>query len=246
MQRYAATILLSIIWGIIMTGCSVNPVPRDIKFLQRRALEDYLAVRDVVEAGDIVFRMGRSKVLGGLVDFSKVSAKMADSDLSHACIVIQAYNGKSPKTDPSAGLLVADTGVFGIERRFFQDWHIVGTENLVIKRLKPEYRFLIPKVLEIVGDIIERDVLYNDDFQYNDESFYCSQVVDFAFRVNGYPLSDLISIRDFPNYGPLFHGIGCLIGGIDPSVKVAVPGNDRIGLFSSPMLETVIDLRPQK
>jgi len=243
-QRYAAIILLSVIGGI-MTGCA-NPIPRNIKFLQRRALEDYLTVRDIVEAGDIVFRMGRSRVLGGLVDFSKTSAKMADSDLSHTCIVLQAYNGKSPKTDPSAGLLVADTSVFGIERRFFRDWHIVGTENLVVKRLKPEYRFLIPKVLGTVGGIIERDALYNDDFQYNDERFYCSQMVDFAFRVNGYPLSDLVSIRDLPNYGPLFHGIGCLIGGIDPDVKVAVPGNDRIGLFSSPMLETVIDLRPQK
>lgn len=241
MQRYAAT-LLSIIGGI-MTGCAASPIPHNIEFLQRQAREDYLAVRDVVNAGDIIFRMGNQRVLGGLVDFSKMSARMADSDFSHACIVLQAYNGESPRTDPAAGLLVADTSVYGIERKFFRDWHISGTENLVVKRLKPEYRFLIPRVLETVGGIIERDALYNANFVYNDERFYCTQVVDFAFRANGYPLSDLVSIRDFPNYGSFLHGTACLIGGVDPGVEVAIPGNDRIGLFSSPMLETVIDLR---
>ena len=243
MQRYAK-ILLSAIGGV-MTGCA-SPIPRDMEFRQQRAREDYLAVRDVVKAGDIIFRMGRQPIFGGLVDFSKTSAQMADSDFSHASIVIQAHNGESPRTNPSAGLLVADATVYGVERKFFRDWHITGTRNLVVKRLKPEYWFLIPQVLETVGEILERDALYNENFVYNDEKFYCSQMVDFAFRINGYPLSDLVSIRDFPNYGPLFHGIGCLISGIDPGEKVAVPGNDRIGLFSSAMLETVIDLRTQK
>lgn len=225
---------------ILTMGCSASPIPRNVEFLRQRAREDYLAVRDIVKAGDIIFRMGNQPVLGGLVDFSKETARMADSDFSHACIVIQADN---EGIGASAGLLVADTSVYGIERRFFRDWHIVGTENLVVKRLKPDYQFLVPQALNTISLLLDQDVLYNEDFEYNDKTFYCSQVVDYAFRVNGYPLSDLVRIKDFPNYGPIFHRLGCLIGGVDPNVEVALPGNNDIGLFSSSMLEMVIDLR---
>ena len=235
-------ILTAIFFVMFMLGCSASPIPKNLELIQRRAEEDYLAVRDIVKAGDLIFRMGRQPMIGGLLDFSKESAKLADSDVSHVCIVIQAAGG----TGPSAGLLVADTSVYGIERRFFKDWHVRGTENMVVKRVKPEYQFLIPRVLETVNDLVERDIIYNETFEYNDETFYCSQAVDYAFRANGYPLSDLIRIKDLPNYGPLFHGLVCLVGKIDPAVKIAVPGNDRIGLFSSSMLETVIDLRGKK
>lgn len=238
------TLVLAIVFFIMfMLGCSASPIPKNIEFLHQRAHEDYMAVRDVVKAGDIIFRMGRQPMLGGLLDFSKESAKMADSDVSHVCIVIQADN---EGVGPSAGLLIANASVYGIERKFFRDWHVGGTENIVIKRVKPEYQFLIPQVLKIVNDLVKQDVIYNKSFEYNNETFYCSQLVDFAFRVNGYPLSDLVRIKDLPNYGPLFHGLACLIGKIDPAVEIAVPGNDQIGLFSSIMLETVIDLRSKK
>ncbi len=233
-------ILIAIFFVMFMLGCNASPIPRNIELLHQRAHEDYLAVRDIVKAGDIIFRMGNQPVLGGLVDFSKETAQMADSDFSHACIVIQADN---EGVGTSAGLLVADTSVYGIERSFFRDWHIEGTENLVIKRLKPEYDFLVPQALNTIDLLLDQDVLYNESFEYNNKTFYCSQVVDYAFRVNGYPLSNLVRLKDFPNYGFIFHGLGCLIGGVDPNTEVALPGNDEIGLFSSSMLETVIDLR---
>lgn len=237
-------IILTVIFCVMfILGCSASPIPKNIEFLHKRAREDYLAIRDVAKAGDIIFRMGTQPVLGGLIDFSKETARMANSDFSHACIVIQADN---EGVGVSAGLMVADTSVYGIERRFFKDWHIEGTENLVIKRLKPDYQFLVPQVLNTINLLLDQDVLYNESFEYNNKTFYCSQVVDYAFRVNGYPLSDLVRIKDFPNYGFIFHGLGCLIGGVDPNVEVALPGNDEIGLFSSPMLDTVVDLRRKK
>lgn len=231
--------LTAIFLIIFIFGCNISPIPRNLERIQQRADEDYLAVRDIVKAGDIIFRMGTQPILGGLVDFSKISAQIADSDVSHVCIVIQAAGG----IGSSAGLLIANASVYGIERKFFRDWHVGGTENMVVKRVKPEYQFLISQVLETVSDLIERDVIYNRNFEYNDETFYCSQMVDYAFRFNGYPLSNLVKIKDLPSYGFIFHGLSCLIGGIDPNVAVAVPGNDQIGLFSSPILETVVDLR---
>ncbi len=236
-------ILTAIFFVMFILGCSASPIPKNIEFLRQRAREDYLAIRDLAKAGDIIFRMGNQPVLGGLVDFSKETAQMADSDFSHACIVIRADN---EGIGNSAGLLIADISVYGIERRFFKDWHIGGTENLVIKRLKPDYQFLVPQALNTINLLLDQDVLYNESFEYNDETFYCSQVVDYAFRANGHPLSQLVRLKDFPNYGFIFHGLGCFIGGVDPNTEVALPGNDEIGLFSSPMLETVIDLRSKK
>ena len=233
----------SIFLMALSIACNASPIPRNIEYLHQRAREDYLAIRDVAKAGDIIFRMGRQPVFGGLVDFSRMSAKMANSDFSHACIIIQADN---EGTGASAGLLIADTSVYGIERRFFKDWHILGTENLVIKRLKPDYQFLVPQTLNTINLLLDQDVIYNEDFKYNDETFYCSQMVDYAFRANGYPLSNLVGLKDFPNYGFIFHRLGCLIGDVDPNTQVALPGNDEIGLFSSFMLETIIDLRRKK
>ena len=56
------------------------------------------------------------------------------------------------------------------------------------------------------------------------------------------PLADRVRIRDLPRYN-VFIALCCLIGRIDPNQEIVVAGNDEIGLFSSPMLETVVDLR---
>jgi hypothetical protein len=67
-------------------------------------------------------------------------------------------------------------------------------------------------------------------------------MVDHCFRVTGHPLASRIRIKDFPNNGLVMY-IGCAIGRIDMNNQAVVAGNERIGLFSSPMLETVLDLR---
>ena len=76
----------------------------------------------------------------------------------------------------------------------------------------------------------------------DDDRFYCTEMVDHCFRTTGHPLAERIRIKDFPNNGLVMY-IGCAVGRIDMNNQAVVVGNERIGLFSSPMLETVLDLR---
>jgi hypothetical protein len=112
----------------------------------------------------------------------------------------------------------------------------------VVKRLKPEFMHLIPQVLATVHDLIDQDVLYDRDFRHNDNKYYCTELVDHVFRVNGYPLADTLKIKDFPKLNWVY-GLMCKLGGIDTNEEAVVAGNKRIGLFSSDMLYTVLDLR---
>lgn len=218
-------------WLPVLIGCQVDPIPGDITQLHELARHDYLVAQPLIQPGDIVFRLGNTKLLGGVLDFSKIIAEMTESDFSHACIVLE-----------SEDFLIVDVTPFGIERRFFKDWHITGTRNIVVKRLKPEFMHLIPQVLATVHDLIDQDVLYDRDFRHNDNKYYCTELVDHVFRVNGYPLADTLKIKDFPKLNWVY-GLMCKLGGIDTNEEAVVAGNKRIGLFSSDMLYTVLDLR---
>jgi len=216
---------------LLLAGCQVDPIPSDITQLHDQARHDYLVVQPLVQPGDIVFRLGDTKLLGGVMNFSEIIADLTESDFSHACIVLDGND-----------FLIVDVTPFGIERRYFKDWHITGSKNIVVKRLKPEYMHMVPKVLASVNELIEEDVLYDRDFHYNDDKYYCTELVDYVFRKNGYPLADTIKIKDFPRFNWVY-GLMCRLGGIDPNEEAVVAGNDEIGLFSSKMLYTVIDLR---
>jgi hypothetical protein len=227
-MRFVMVVLFS---SVLLTGCAISPIPKNVATMHVQSRADFDALRPHVQVGDVIFRLGATKVAGGLLDFSKTVASMSDSDFSHACVVLQADD-----------IMVADITMYGIERRFFRDWYISGTENVVVKRLRPEYRDLIPKVMGTLDELIDQDVLYNVEFSDNGNKFYCTEVVDHIFRVNGAPLADRMRIRDMPHYN-VFVAFCCLVGGIDADQEIVVAGNEEIGLFSSPMLETVVDLR---
>jgi hypothetical protein len=140
------------------------------------------------------------------------------------------------------GAVLADITPVGIQRRYLMNWYVDGTKNLVVRRLKPEYQYLVPQVLAELNKKIGQDVMYDDKFDPRNDRYYCTELVDHCFRVTGHPLAPLIRIRDFPRYD-LLMSTGCMIGGINTKNRAAIAGNDRIGLFSSPMLETVVDFR---
>ena len=214
-------------------GCQMSPVPQKISHWHERAQREVPAIESLVQPGDIVFRLSNTQLAGGLVDFSKTIAKTTESYLSHAALVYHV--------GPD-GAMIVDVTPNGVERRYLVDWYVQGTKNFCVKRLKPEYRFLIPQVLAELDKLIARDVLYDDKFVPDDDRFYCTELVDHCFRVLGYPLAPRIRIKDFPKYNLVMH-TGILIGGIDNRNLAVIAGNERIGLFSSPMLETVIDFR---
>lgn len=219
--------------SLLMVGCQMTPIPSSIEKWHEQAKREVPVLEPVLKEGDVLFRLSKTEVLGGLVDFSRTIADATESDLSHASLVYRMA---------SDGVIVVDITPTGISRRYLVDWFHDGTSNVVVRRLKPEYQYLIPRVLAEADRLITRDVMYDDKFVADDDRFYCTEMVDYCFRATGHPLSARIRIKDLPRYG-LFMHIGCLVGGIDSGNEVVIAGNERIGLFSSAMLETVIDLR---
>ncbi|MEP0843365.1 MAG: hypothetical protein HRF43_11735 [Phycisphaerae bacterium] len=211
----------------------MTPVPRSIGQWHDEAVRIVPGLESVLKPGDVIFRLSNTELAGGLVDFSKTIAECTESQMSHASLV--RHVGPD-------GVIVADVTPAGVARRYLVDWWLDGTRNLVVCRLKPEYAYLIPEVLAELDRLIAADVMYDDKFSPDNDRYYCTELVDHCFRATGHPLAPLIRIRDFPRNNLVFM-IGCLVGGISTNNPVAIAGNERIGLFSSPMLETVVDLR---
>ncbi len=230
MSRSTVFPLLLLVSGL---GCQLSPVPQKIGYWHQQASREVPAIESVLRPGDIVFRLSNTQLAGGLVDFSKTIAKTTESYLSHAALVYHV--------GPD-GAMILDMTPHGVQRRYLIDWYAEGTKNFCVKRLKPEYQFLVPQVLAEMDKLIAKDVMYDDKFIPDDDRFYCTELVDHCFRVLGYPLAPRIRIKDFPKYNLVMH-TGILIGGIDNRNLAVIAGNERIGLFSSPMLETVLDFR---
>lgn len=219
--------------SLLAVGCQMTPIPTAIEKWHDQAKRDVPLLTPVLKEGDVLFRFSNTPLAGGLIDFSKTVAEATDSDLSHAALVYRV----APD-----GIVLVDVTPVGISRRYLSDWYHDGTHNVVVRRLKPKYRYLIPEVLAEADKLIAQDVLYDVKFVADDNRFYCTEMVDHCFRATGHPLADRIRIKDFPRNGIVMY-LGCAIGGINMDNHVVVAGNERIGLFSSPMLETVLDLR---
>lgn len=217
-------------------GCSMTPIPSAVGKWHQEARRDVPALEQIVKPGDILFRLSGTQLAGGLIDFSKTVAKNTESQLSHATLVY--------RVEPD-GVVVVDMTPTGIARRYLSDWYMDGSANIAVCRLKPEYAHLIPQVLAEAEKLVARHVLYDDKFDADNDRFYCTEVVDYCFRKVGHPLAPRIRIKDFPRYDLVMH-IGCMVGGIDNQHEVAIAGNERIGLFSSPLLEPVLDWRGRK
>jgi hypothetical protein len=218
---------------LLAAGCQMTPIPASVEEWREQARREVPVVEPALKAGDIVFRLSTTQVAGGLLNFSQTIADATESDFSHAAIVYRAE---------ADGVVVLDVSPIGISRRYLRDWYREGTFNFAARRLRPEYQHLIPLVLAEADKLIAQDVLYDDKFVPDDDRYYCTEVVDHCFRTAGYPLAERMRIRDFPDNDLVMY-IGCAIGGIDMDNLVAIAGNERIGLFSSPMLEAVLDLR---
>lgn len=230
--KIIAKIILSII-VLFIVGCSLTPIPSNIENTYKEAHLIVPKIEEVAKVGDIVFRLGNAPIAGGLINFSETIARATESDFSHAVIVYETRED---------GIIIVDITETGVTRQYLIDWYIEGTKNVVVKRLKPQYQYFFPKIMNHLKKQVENDYLYDPKFIPNDNRFYCTELVDYCFRDAGCELAPKIRIKDFPKCGPLFK-LGCLIGGININNEVVVVGNDKIGLFSSEKLETVLDLR---
>jgi Permuted papain-like amidase enzyme, YaeF/YiiX, C92 family len=199
--------------------------------------------REVLRQGDIVFRLGDARVVRGMVPLSRFIARATGSPFSHTGIV--AIEDGSP--------VVYDCSSAGLQRQPFEIWMLDSVGPLGVKRLKHEHRERIAGVIGYCRTAFERQVPFDHGFRMEDDSFYCLELTEKAFRSQGLALSEPVRIGDW-EYLASFPLTALLIPPVTGMVldrpitleqPVYLPGNDRHGVWSSPLLETVIGPAPK-
>ncbi len=199
--------------------------------------------RDVLRQGDIIFRLGDARVVRGMVPLSRFIARATGSPFSHTGIV--AIEDGSP--------VVYDCSSAGIQRQPFEIWMLDSLGPLGVKRLKLEHRARIAGVIGYCRIAYERQVPFDHGFRMEDDSLYCLELTEKAFRSQGLALSEPVRIGDweylasFPLTALLIPPVSGLV--LDRPITleqpVYVPGNERNGVWASPLLETVVGPAPK-
>jgi hypothetical protein len=200
--------------------------------------------RSVLREGDIVFRLGDARALRGIFPLSRFIARATGSPFSHAGIV--AIEDGSP--------VVYDCSSDGIQRQPFEVWMLDCVGSLGVKRLKPAHCRHIPGVIGYCRKVFEQQVPFDSEFRLDDAALYCLELTEKAFRSQGLALSRPVRIGDWEhlNRYPLTalsapHVTGFMLGRpITLEQPVYLPGNERQGVWASPLLQTVVGPRSQR
>ena len=192
--------------------------------------------RKVLKPGDILFRRGDARILGGLFPFSRFIANVSGSPYSHVgTLVIE-----------DGEMVVYDTTKSSVRRQPFKVWVLDTVGAFGVKRLKPEYRDRIPKVVEYLHKVYADQVPFDYELSVDDRELYCVEMAEKAFRHAGLVLSEPVVLADMENINqfPL-----CVLGftsltSLKLDQAVFFPGNERHGIWSSPYLETVYEWKP--
>ncbi len=192
--------------------------------------------RKVLKTGDLLFRRGDARLLNGWFPFSRFIANISGSLYSHiGTLVIE-----------DGEMVVYDTTKASVRRQPFKVWVLDNTGPFGVKRLKPAYRNRIPKVVEYLHSVYEEQVPFDYELSVDDRELYCVEMAEKAFRHAGLVLSEPVLLADMENINqfPL-----CVLGFTNlTSLKldqaVFFPGNERHGIWSSPLLETVYEMKP--
>ncbi len=182
--------------------------------------------------GDIVFRRGDARLLGGVFPFSRFIANVSGSAFSHTGIAA-IENGQA---------VVYDTTKASVRRQPLSVWVLDNVGPIGVKRLKPSYQDHVPKIVEYCRDIYTKQVPFDFDLGLGDDELYCVEMTEKAYRSTGLKLSEPVRLGELENAEkfPL-----CMFGfstftSLRLDQAVYFPGNDRHGIWSSPLLETII------
>jgi hypothetical protein len=199
--------------------------------------------RAALRDGDIVFRLGDARALRGTFPLSRFISRATGSPFSHTGVV--AVEDGSP--------VVYDCSSAGVQRQPFEVWMLDCVGPLGVKRLKPEHRGRIPGVLGYCRARFEQQVPFDYGFRPDDAALYCVELTEKAFRSQGLALSEPVRIGDWEHLdrycltalaAPPVTGL-VLRDPITLDQPVYLPGNDRQGVWASPLLETVFGPDPK-
>jgi Permuted papain-like amidase enzyme, YaeF/YiiX, C92 family len=193
--------------------------------------------RKTLREGDIVFRLGDARIMRGSFPLSLFIAGASGSPFSHTGIV--AIEDGAP--------VVYDCALEGIQRQTFEVWMLECVGQIGVKRLKAGQQHRVPGVIEYCRKVYEQQVPFDSEFRMDDAALYCVEMTEKAFRSQGLALSEPVRIGDWENLAdytltalaiPRLSGlfVECPITLEQP---VYLPGNERHGVWASPLLETV-------
>jgi hypothetical protein len=193
--------------------------------------------RQLLRDGDIVFRMGDARTLFGVFPFSGFLADASGSRYSHAGIIAVE----------SDSLVIYDCTKDGIRKQPFAVWMLDSFGPIGVKRLRAEHRQAIPGILDYCRKAFEQQVPFDYSFDLDDSALYCLEMTEKAFRSQGLALSEPVRLGDMENAYQypvcmlLFVAISRLVLEKPLTLERAVymPGNERHGVWASPLLGTV-------
>jgi hypothetical protein len=223
-------------WGPAAAEARHNGTLPPIPMIGTMAKWDHWG-RTMLRDGDIVFRLGDARTGLGFLPLSRFIAHASGSAFSHTGII--AIEEGRP--------VVYDCSSSGIQRQPFAVWMLDSIGSFGVKRLKPHLSGHIAGVLGYCRKVFEDQVPFDDEFKIDDSRLYCVEMTEKAFRSQGLALSKPVCIGDWENLVqyPLtalgivrFSGL-TLEHPITLDQPVYLPGNDRLGIWASPMLETV-------
>ncbi len=232
---------------LVAAGCQSAPTPLDVAsrvirpvaFFQdakqdrRRAWDAW--GRQHLQSGDLVFVMGESRILLGLLNFSKFSAEIAESPFSHVGVVAVEEEGPVVYDIISEGALRRPFADYVTDRRVW---------SFAVRRLHPARQASIPAALAFCRRVYEEQGEFDNAFRSDNDRYYCAELVEMAFREAGQPLSEPIRLNALPGYEKLSPATIALVQAttsITPDQEVFLPGNERYGIWSCPWLDTVLD-----
>jgi Permuted papain-like amidase enzyme, YaeF/YiiX, C92 family len=220
-----------------LTG-QLPPLPTNVAMTRRNRWG-----RSVLREGDVVFRLGDARALGGTFPLSRLIASATGSPFSHTGIV--AVEDGSP--------VVYDSSSDGVQRQPFEVWMLDCVGAMGVKRLKPEHRSRIPGVINFCRMKFEQQVPFDYEFRPDDAALYCVELTEKAFRSQGLVLSEPVKIGDWEHLDsypltalavPYVTGL-MLKHPITLEQPVYLPGNEHQGIWASPLLETVVGPEPK-
>lgn len=192
--------------------------------------------RTVLRDGDIVFRRGDARVLFGYFPFSRFIANASGSLYSHTGIV--AIEGGAP--------FIYDSTKAGVRRQPFHVWVLDNVGPIGIKRLKAENQSRVAEVLRACREVYEHQVPFDYKLGLDDDALYCVEMTEKTFRAAGLKLSDPIRLGEMERIAefPICRFVFTHISTLTLDQEVYFPGNERHGIWSSPLLETVYPRTP--
>jgi len=188
-----------------------------------------------LDDGDLLFVRGENRIFLGLVDFSKLTCDLTDSPFSHVALV-------SREDDQ---LLVYDIVAEGPRRIPFAEFVADRRLSLLaVKRLRPEHRHHAPRAIAFCRQAWQQQTPFDEDFRLDNDRWYCSELIESAYRHAGLPLSEPVPIQQLPGYRRVPPAVRQLVLStkpIQPTEAVFIPGNDTLGMWSSPSLQPLLD-----